>query len=346
MEEIIIAIENEDLKKLEEELVSLSIDKLSQKELDILLSKFINAAVFYGNQQSIKFIFKFWYDNLEVDHGHLDHLTRLFCDQTVAFDALVLVAKTYINDYPLEYYMEHLIDYDSHPMTIIGAKNLESLFVVSNEKWKYLYDRSVDNEIRKGYTNKLIKEFLHDKVNETMLPLPKPSYIINNKLLTHDELIDSVKIVTSHNDKVIAKLRLDMTFDEELFKIFGPANSTINEEWSDNHNCTVYGGCRMLMCVEYEQQKVDEEELEDDDVNIDNYITNWFTGSCDTCNNKILYLHYAVRKPIPSGGWIGCYCSWKCVHDSLLLPNEIVTKRLIDIFNEQMDNIGIYDRLY
>jgi len=57
----------------------------------------------------------------------------------------------------------------------------------------------------------------------------------------------------------------------------------------------------------------------------DEPIGHWFTGNCDNCLKKIKKMEYAVRKPIFTGGWNGCFCSFKCVLDKI---------------NEEIGNLG------
>src|SRR5206468_4124315 len=111
---------------------------------DLLLAHFINLA---KSEEIIKTIFKIWYDYLEVERSQLDHLTRLLTDITVSANALQLVAKTF-DDKPGEYYFEHLIEYDSLPMTMIAAKNIEKLFPVID--WEHLFIRSIEKELKDG----------------------------------------------------------------------------------------------------------------------------------------------------------------------------------------------------
>src|SRR4029079_2930711 len=158
-------------------------------------------------------------------------------------------------------------NYDSLPLTIIGAKNLEQLFNVDYNTWQTLFDKSVENELKKGYTNKLIKEFLETKISETRPPYPKPSYIIGEPILTHDALIQSIKVFTTYNLEVLEEKRLEMNYDDTLFRILGPANTAVSEALaSDNDICRIYGGCRMFTCIEYETQRVNDESIDEDDV--------------------------------------------------------------------------------
>ena len=371
------AIVDDDIDVLKENLPRLPFETLNQSNLDLLLARFINLS---KSTMIIKYIFKVWYDYLEVERAQLDHLTRLFTDITVTDDALQLVARTF-DDKSAEYYFEHLIDYDSLPMTIIAAKNIERLFPIVN--WEYLFAKSVEKELRDGRTNRLIKDFIENKLTETREYVEKPKWIINDydyvpyfknlknqfKLnyeeslnltideITEDEVVQilgedmlSEYLNSSHKEKksllrphMLAIYRYSMNFDDDLFRIFGPINTQLDEikDLDENHICSIYGGCRFFTCREMEIMYINDEEV--DEIG-ENELADWFTGRCDQCFNPIKYPHYAVRQPLETGGWLGCFCSWICVRTDI--PKDSITDDLINIFEEQLNIIGIQDRKY
>ena len=374
------AIIDDDIDTLKENLPRLPFEKLNQQNLDLLLARFINLTI---SEEVVKQIFKTWYDYLEVERGQLDHLTRLFTDITVAEDKLALVAKTF-DDKPMVYYFQHLIDYDSLPMTIIAAKNLERVFTSVVGEWEYLFDRAVENELQKGYTNRLIKDFIENKLTEFRSYPKKPKYIVNHyaqipsiKTLRIDNTLDyetsltlALKDITDDevekvlgddtydylnaNDKEKIKLlrphmlnyyQFNMTFDEDMFRAFGPVNSQLSDfkdhlnKEDKNHVCRKYGGHRMLLCKEFEPLYIEDEEVDNNE-----QLADWFTGRCDRCFNPIEHRHYALRQPIYNGGWIGTYCSFKCL--KIDVPKVSIVYELITIFEEQVKRIGIQDRTY
>lgn len=140
----------------------------------------------------------------------------------------------------------------------------------------------------------------------------------------------------------------DLEEDVQIYKMYGPANPLYNVDFTDDNICTRYGGCRMLTCVEFENYDEDYDII---DENINEHLdagmqtVDWFKGACDVCYKKIRYKHYAVRKPLAHGGWIGCHCSWECVRNSLREP-DILTLAMIGRIQNQMEEIGIQDRVY
>ena len=158
---------------------------------------------------------------------------------------------------------------------------------------------------------------------------------------------DEKQIIEAAYMRALARYQLN--FDDNVFKQLGPSNVQMGENLLIDDQCHEYGGCRMLICVEYEPQYLNDDSVDSFE---EDYQTNafdkteWFTGACDVCLNKIKYAHYAVRLPLWRGGWLGCYCSWDCVRSTLNLPNEIVTAELIDVYEQQLQTIGIQDRRY
>lgn len=59
------------------------------------------------------------------------------------------------------------------------------------------------------------------------------------------------------------------------------------------------------------------------------HYSNWFTGICETCGIKIPEFYYAIRAPVRTGGWAGCYCSLKCAGSEE-----------VDIDDEDLERIG------
>ena len=56
-------------------------------------------------------------------------------------------------------------------------------------------------------------------------------------------------------------------------------------------------------------------ELGDNELYENDGKVSWFKGKCDSCRNFILDISHALRFPNRDGGWKGCYCSFKCLHN-------------------------------
>lgn len=122
------------------------------------------------------------------------------------------------------------------------------------------------------------------------------------------------------------------------FRLFGP-RAPIDISSMKN------GQDRMFLCTLFTD--------EEDDINMEFPIKpDWFTHSCDFCNNKIRTRWHAVRMPRIGGGWLGCYCSWKCIRQDLDVNNPEIRQNiaainmLIDDYEQKIYEIGIQDRNY
>ena len=116
--------------------------------------------------------------------------------------------------------------------------------------------------------------------------------------------------------------------DEGLFHIMGP----VHPRMEDNLICQRYGGCRMLYCNCLEHHLSDPETGNVEQTKL----PKWFKGECDKCKRKIPKRCYAVRCPMPNGGWLGTFCSWNCVY---LSGHEADNK-----FEKQINETKIVDR--
>lgn len=147
-----------------------------------------------------------------------------------------------------------------------------------------------------------------------------------------NNFIDAYK--TEHGQVLLQK-------DTELFRILGPCHPT-DGVWEldpeGRYICQRYGGCRMMTCVEHED--------DDDEIGLrfeQPQLFDWFTGKCDLCLREIEKKHYAVRALMEQGGFIGCFCSPEHALSSLC-SDSIAYALTRKALNELMST-GIYDRL-
>jgi len=173
----------------------------------------------------------------------------------------------------------------------------------------------------------------YDIINKPIVPLLGMDMV--NLILSFPErenLLEKYKNsnLLEKNSIMIELIKSDrvrkMQDNVELLKLLGPSNIRVDCELLDNHKCSKYGGCRMFLCTEYEDE---------------NY---WFTGSCDFCLLKIRKKEYAVRQPLALGGWRGCYCSFNCVILDLTNYDGTgpIVVNLSKYYNKQIKNNGIY----
>lgn len=138
---------------------------------------------------------------------------------------------------------------------------------------------------------------------------------------------------------------MDKMYENELlFQILGPVNPIVNGDFSQmNHVCFKYGGCRMLFCNCYELEILSQSDETGSEPYYPN-IPQWFIGYCQNCKRKINKRCYAVRRPLPQGGWKGTFCSWNCVHLSGDMDDDL-SIAYADMTQKRLIMSGISDRL-
>jgi hypothetical protein len=194
-----------------------------------------------------------------------------------------------------------------------------------------------------------------DDTQEDSEPKEFTEDIITPKMLLHDFFTMST---TEHRRKLFHQLQcrvgLDPTItcphdhfpERKLLNpdcIYGLTNSIID------HECptSLPGGCRMLTCCCRHH---------DDDVETDEGVRNhhnsdrandiaqsWFTGFCDTCSVKIGHYSHCVRFPVTDGGWIGTYCSLKCIYELPPRPLYRIDTYRLQLIREQCQKVGMVD---
>lgn len=141
--------------------------------------------------------------------------------------------------------------------------------------------------------------------------------------------------------------------DKIIFQEFGPVNTIYLDSTEENgenreneevkHICEKYGGCRMLLCKDFELEDINGEECDSMSIQEHQHTIDWFRGKCDFCKKKILCRHYAIRIPLWKGGWKGCYCGFSCL-ESQIDKEDTMTSLMIGRMKEQLSVIGIRDR--
>lgn len=129
--------------------------------------------------------------------------------------------------------------------------------------------------------------------------------------------------------------------DVPHFQVLGPVNARVGVNLLDNHKCSKYGGCRMLLCDCFDTSNPYAFEEDLDDLDADR---GWFTGVCDECHLRIQHPWLAVRRPLENGGWKGTYCSIECVKNGLTSSNPLYRAMIANV-ERQLDEVGILDRL-
>jgi len=118
---------------------------------------------------------------------------------------------------------------------------------------------------------------------------------------------------------IVNSMGKDITLIDDPDMLEGPLNAIINFSNDDDNEERQFEireclgapttrqlkGCRMLTCICILEDE-DDSEWEAERMQ-------WFKGKCEECKIKIAKACYAMRLPLDKGGWIGCYCTSKCV---------------------------------
>lgn len=153
-----------------------------------------------------------------------------------------------------------------------------------------------------------------------------------------------VMISLKNNQKLI-----DLRWDQETFRVFGaclqvPNGVTLAPVSRDP--CQTRGGCRVMTCYQHENwDPITESVIFEDPTEEKGALVSleWFQGDCQNCHRIIRKKCYAVRLPIESGGWRGCYCSFRCMREQTESARD-VRHRMIDWFEDMYNRFGVYDR--
>lgn len=86
-----------------------------------------------------------------------------------------------------------------------------------------------------------------------------------------------------------------LMIDPGMARLVGPVNVILAVMGDEADECARLGGCRMAICRHL---------TEDEDSGPD---YDWFTGRCDITGHTIVDRRLAMRVPLITGGWHGCY---------------------------------------
>lgn len=143
--------------------------------------------------------------------------------------------------------------------------------------------------------------------------------------------------------EITEEMKKGVDLFKDHFREYGPINSKYSDLDDDVSNCcSKSADCHMLTCKEFENN-------DNDIFAIDEHMTKikWFKNTCDyqKCSAYIPKEneHCAIRRPLPNGGWIGCYCSIECLSNDVD-PHDKTTLLMIGRMIKQLNEIGIRDR--
>ncbi len=269
-------------------------------------------------------------------------LTRIFTFRKIPDSLLDFVISIYNNIGAMEH-IDSLSEYiDSENYEYAFKRILNSYPKLLTQEFILLYNSAIDN------ANMAMIKMIGDEVVKRNVPAPIPDWVISVPPGVSLEVPEPPEFPEFEmpSDRVAVK-RLQAAFgrlkitgpdegfrkaykrkpeeekrrlmrdvyeqerSDQLFKIteynrlIGPRN--VEEDgWYDNyeHPCYKYGGHAMLLCICNEDTPEDSDE----------YAIDWFLGHCVRCKRILTSRVHAIRRPILTGGWVGCFCI-DCVDD-------------------------------
>jgi hypothetical protein len=280
------------------------------------------------------------------------------------------------------YYLSSNLEKTSTSFNVLANK-LMCLYDITldDEKVKKLFeyeDKRINNFIKLSYIKKQYSEkpiWVNKKDGENITLLEKTpvglsednlnvkykdildnlnefSYEVNDE--SDEDYLELAKRAKANGEKVYSKqdsifLYLSMMSDENTlgvksgqpkdileenlkqFRVWGPINRSASD------CCSAPGGvgpCRMLYCNCNEGGN---------DIAYSEY-SEWFSGECEECRKKIKDKSHAIRFPMVTGGWRGCFCSKECMKKGYFTQDE-KEYSLLQRTLENLKTYGIMDRV-
>lgn len=377
------AIANNDPKTTLRLFDLMPLEQLEASETNSFFSNYMDLCTAYNRSECMKIVFEAW-GRVYPESEKIPLFTKLFLIPMIDVNSISFTARVYPHYTYLEV-MDDLVKYDSTPFMPIACTRAAQVFGEQPyETYKMLLEMSEDN-------NPEVANYLAGKIRKISPYASVPKWVSDFRVGTHqtpplesevkiperiqtgfeippiDVIVDMLANGIEHSgltldDKEEAKRvlqarvsiattaeriellrpvididqKIDLQSDEAIFRVLGPSNPLINGSVEEMQ----FGGCRMFVCAVF-------------DFNTDTgYVEDWFSGFCHRCDLRIRTRWHAIRMPRPSGGWIGCYCSWKCVREAVYTTGvnlegkpDMVTDLLIDEFETQINIIGVQDRI-
>lgn len=378
------SIDINDIETLKSILVQLPVDKLgaedSSKLLNILLDQCRNnrsrkifvEAIFneyigrvYSTVEDLEFLSSLYFDH-SISVDNLSYLSTMFTDDTffsIAEDLSqydlgdrtteacyrldqvfpkqseqtyrTLIELCYnINNFSMYNFfmgcLKEVTDYSPIPewvdsTLIFTAAQVEDII---KSKRKVINIKANDETVRR-----IVDLIVNHAKESPYLSVQKDLGELRDEIQTYFDSLTQERKDLIIKDKYNELSNYELQNDVELFRLLGPANPPINSK-SDELEL---GGARM-----FEDGSWDYDE--------DDQLVHWFNGNCDFCGNKIRKECHAIRRPMMTGGWKGCFCSISCLKNDLKKDEctsgepDLITRNLVDVTIERLKQFGIQDR--
>lgn len=160
------------------------------------------------------------------------------------------------------------------------------------------------------------------------------NYKIDESLLSslgiRDHESENEPLTEEQQKTLFKKMHYSLVDDNDkislvAFARYGPLNPFLNQE----HSSMDSGRMRLSNMYDFDP---DTESRED-----------WYEGHCWQTGDRILHREYAVRIPMPNGGWWGCFASWNAAYKYIQEHDQsnAMSMLLINYFEQQSHEYGL-----
>lgn len=378
------AIINDDFVFLRKLLSTLPLTKIEKSISDGLLFRFLSIAGVYEKREAAKILFEFWefpsgsFSNSQYNRGPLPIYVTLYLDPRYNPELLAFCHRA-LDQFTFLDCISELMELDDDPNLTVACHKLIDVYGPQTLNTYINLSESVINK------NNIIYQFIMNQIKQINEYAPIPDYLIVadvipreseviipdnsdiyfelpdddemvNLLLggmkeygyTYDQMEEAsqllkkrLSIMTLEEKQRLLEPIYELKFSQDvlqkdrvLFTLLGPSNP----HYGSTREEMKYGGARMFLSGAFDF---------DPDDDFQETPHEWFHHSCDFCSLRIRRKWHALRMPVQHGGWQGCYCSFKCLEEAIEQSNEneVVTQLLVDIFKQQIYEIGILDRI-
>lgn len=374
------AINDDNIEEVRRMLALFPLGQLPKTTADTLLAVLLKSALTVGNSNAVRTIVSI-FDVARINSDPVTAVTNLFLNPDLDIELLQHITSCFPEKVPFDYFVDLVNMGDDLGALKAATTMMTVFPELSNTEWSMLFkltdnfeDEEYENQLLRAFFETKLKETgdvaaKPDYVKhyeEVALPT-YPDYIpapfeavelivskfdlpdtdaVENTNIIRDTLVSEYSIATAEHKVRLLEGVADMeSFDDSaLFREYGPVNtiySVTSEPREDDDVCGKHGGCRMLLCTEFEI--IDSFGGQCDLMAIDEhqFAKDWYRGKCDVCNSKIHAQHCAVRLPLKQGGWQGCFCSLKCLTN---YSDDHQVSLMIGHMKGQLESIGIRDR--
>lgn len=317
------------------------------------------------------------------DGGILSPISRLFQDESIDDNVLIytLANYRYITFFDIMY---EYVRYDRDFNLIITFERIHNIFGPQDTGVYHsiMNDaKEQDNSVVVSYIKGLLgrkseplqkPEWVDNFTNYKDLPheedIINPFYMYDLSTPSHDIILDLMSEGLENNPnyeeiKANNSIIINIATTEEKKELIRPylENKTLMQRYDDVTLFRIYGPINPVLeaGLSLSTPLSEFRMLTDNTFNSVESSTgviiknpDWFIGYCQNCYQKIEKRCYAIRIPRIYGGFIGCFCSKRCIlkNDDYFdiekdEPNEIQLN-MIELLESDLVKYGIQDRIY